>query len=232
MSSATGNFFHSSIFRKQLVAVTGLIMVGFILGHMAGNLLIYLGPAIFNDYAEKLASLGELLWIIRTVMVVAIVVHIVYTIKLTGENHAARRARYEVFSSKKGNVFARTTMIYTGILLACFLFLHLYDFTFGDKTGANSILATKTGPQSLGLYGLVWNSFLQPWRDLIYILAVCSVGLHLSHGFQSFIQTIGFNHPRYTPLILKASIVIGIVVAAGFSSIPVYVMLRTHTIGI
>lgn len=227
MSFARGSFFSSSIFRKQVVALTGLVMVGFILGHMAGNLLIYLGPNVFNDYADKLASLGELLWIIRTGLVISILVHIYFTVKLTRENSKSRRTRYEVYTPNADNKFARTTMIYSGILLFCFLILHLTDFTLADKEGAASVL----GAQKLRLFGLVWNSFLHPWRDLVYILAVCSVGLHLSHGIQSFIQTIGFNHPRYTPWILKASVILGIIVAVGFSSIPVYVMVRQHTIG-
>lgn len=202
-------------------------MVGFILGHMAGNLLIFLGPNIFNDYADKLASLGELLWIIRTGLVISILMHIYFTAKLTRENSKARRTRYEVYTPSADNKFARMTMIYSGILLFCFLILHLTDFTLAEKEGAASVL----GAQKLRLFGLVWNSFLNPWRDLVYILAVCSVGLHLSHGIQSFIQTIGFNHPRYTPWILKASVILGIIVAVGFSSIPVYVMVRQHTIG-
>jgi succinate dehydrogenase / fumarate reductase cytochrome b subunit len=224
----------SSILRKQLAAITGLVMVGFIIAHLAGNLLILLGPEAFNHYAETLASLGELLWVMRFGLIASVLLHIYLTMQLVLENNRAREQQYEVTKDHGDRKMATRAMKYTGILIILFLFLHLYDFTFADKHGDGSIVEGLNDGESLGLFGLVWNSFsLQYiWRNFIYILAVGSVGLHLSHAIESLFQTLGINHPRYTPLIRKASLAIGIAVALGFASIPVYVLLMPKPFGV
>jgi succinate dehydrogenase cytochrome b subunit len=231
--NGVASLLRSSIFRKQVVAVTGIMLVGFIVGHLGGNLLILIGPDVFNAYAEKLQSLGKLLWVVRLGLIAAVVLHIYFTILLTLENRAARGDRYAVANTKADqSQFAKKTMIYTGILLFLFIFLHIYDFTLADKHGPGSVVEAAGTQDSLGLYGVVWNGFTNPLRNLIYVLAVCSVGFHTSHGIQSLFQTLGFFHERYTPLINRASIAIGLLLAVGFSVIPLYVMLRHYTIGI
>jgi len=224
----------SSILRKQLIAITGLVMVGFVIAHLAGNLLILLGPKAFNHYAETLASLGELLWVMRFGLLASVLLHIYLTMQLVIENSRARAMDYDVTKDHGDRKMATRAMKYTGIMIVFFLFLHLYDFTFGDKTGQASIVEGLNDGESLGLFGLVWNSFqLQHiWRNFIYILAVSSVGLHLSHAIQSLCQTMGINHPRYTPLIKKASMALGIAVALAFSSIPIYVLLMPKPFGV
>lgn len=231
MSAQIGGMLRSSVFKKQIVAVTGLIGVGFIIMHMAGNLLILLGPESLNGYAELLHAIPELLWVARLVLITAFVVHVYFTIALVLENRAARTHRYEVHNDLGETNFAKKTMIYTGLLVFFFIFLHLTDFTFPAKTGPDTVLPTAEGDVSFGLYGLVWNSFTFLPRSLFYILAVCCVGLHLSHGIQSLFQTIGFFHDRYTPLIRKVSIVLGVIVAAGFSLVPLYIVICHFTIG-
>lgn len=211
----------SSIVRKQIVAITGIGLVLFIIGHLAGNLLLFLGPDAFNGYAEKLASLGAGLWAVRIGLIVFFVLHVYFTITLWHENRAARRERYEVEQAKGDQTFTRRYMVLTGLLVFAFLFFHLKDFTFGDHDGPASIM----GEQSLGLFGLVWNSFQSFPRTLFYVAAVCCVGMHLSHGVQSLFQTLGLHHDRYSPLINKASVVLGVLVAAGFSFIPLAVLL-------
>jgi succinate dehydrogenase / fumarate reductase cytochrome b subunit len=225
MSPSPAGFFESSIIRKQIVAVTGIAMVMFILGHLAGNLLILLGPKAFNDYAAMLASIPEVLWVARIGLAISLVLHVYFTIALTIENRAARGGAYAVSSSKGDTGFARKFMIYTGLLLLFVFFFHLRDFTFGDKEGASSVVAGLNGGESLGLFGLVWNSFLFVPRSVIYILFVSSVGLHLSHGVQSLFQTLGINHERWTPLVKKVSVALGLIVAVGFSSIPLFVLI-------
>jgi succinate dehydrogenase / fumarate reductase cytochrome b subunit len=219
----------SSILRKQLAAFTGLVMVGFIIAHLAGNLLILAGPEAFNHYAETLASLGEILWLMRFGLIASVLLHIFLTMQLVIENNRARAQQYEVTQDHGDRKIATRAMKYTGILIVLFLFLHLYDFTFGDKEGQSSIVEGLNDGESLGLFGLVWKSFsLQHiWRVFIYILAVFSVGLHLSHAIESLFQTLGINHPRYTPIIRKASLVIGGAVFLGFASLPVYVLIMS-----
>lgn len=217
----------SSVLRKQIVAVTGLAMVGFIIVHLAGNLLIFLGPEAFNDYSAKLHAIPELLWVARIGLIVAAVLHIYFTVKITRENRDARAVRYAVENSKRDDSgFARRYMIYTGVLVFFFLFLHLWDFTLSPKEGGRLIIEGAHENEPLGLYAVVWNDLGQLWRAIVYILAVCAVGMHLSHGIQSLFQTLGVNHERWTPLIIKASIAIGTAVAVGFSLIPIYIILR------
>jgi len=225
MSSSSAGFFRSSIFRKQIVAITGLAMVMFILGHLAGNLLILLGPKAFNSYAAMLAGIPEVLWVARIGLGISLVLHVYFTIALTMENRAARGGAYAVTRSKGDAGLARKFMIYTGLLLFLVFFFHLRDFTFGDKDGPASVVSGLNGGESLGLFGLVWNSFLFVPRSVIYILFVSSVGLHLSHGVQSLFQTLGINHERWTPMIQKVSVALGVIVAVGFSSIPLYVLI-------
>lgn len=216
-------FFRSSVFKKQLVAITGLVLVGFVIVHLAGNFIIFLGPAAFNHYSEMLHAVPELLWIARVVLIVSVIVHIGLSIRLTLENRASGGSgRYAVAATHGQTNFAKKFMILTGALLFFFLFLHLSDFTIGDKTGP----ATELKGKEFELYGLVWNSFLNPLRVFVYLAAVWCVGMHLSHGIQSLFQSIGFYHDRYTPVIRQASLVLGAVIACGFSLIPIYVIVR------
>lgn len=225
----------SSIFRKQVSALTGLAMVGFVIAHLSGNLLIFAGPEAFNAYAHKLASLGPLLWVMRFGLIICVILHVAITLTLAKENSNARSQRYDVEKDHGDRKLATRAMKYTGIMIVAFLILHLWDFTFGDKTGTKSIVSGLNDDESLYLFGLVWNSFSFStgwWRDLFYIVAVSAVGLHLSHAIESVFQTFGFNHERYTPLIKKASLGIGIAVAVLFASIPIYVALFAKPMGV
>lgn len=225
MASYIASLCRSSVFRKQLVAVTGIAMVGFLLGHLVGNLLILVGPEAFNGYAAMLASIPELLWVARVGLIVSLILHVYFTVMLTIENRAARGSRYAVQKSKGDAFVARKFMVLTGGLVFFFLFLHLRDFTLGDKVGDPSVIPGVNNNESLGLFGLVWNSFLQAPRSILYILAVSCVGLHFSHGVQSLFQTLGLNHDRYTPTIEKLSLGLGAAIAVGFSIIPLYVLI-------
>ncbi len=225
MATKLAGILRSSVLRKQIIALTGLGMVGFLVAHLSGNLLIYGGPEVFNAYAEKMASLGPLLWVARGVLIAAFVVHVWLTLALARENRAARPQAYEVDAPKGDRQFTTLTMRYTGIFIAIFLVLHLYDFTFGTKTGPQSVVSAIEADVSQGLFGLVWNSFSTVggvWRVPIYLLALCGVGMHLSHAIQSVFQTFGFSHPKYTPIVKVGSVLIGAAVAVGFATIPLY----------
>lgn len=222
----------SSIFRKQLIALTGLVMVGFVVAHLSGNLLIYAGPKVFNAYAKALADIGPVLWVMRVGLISSVLLHVYLTLKLAAENTAARGQRYKVEKTKGDRSFATRMMKYSGILIVLFLALHLYDFTFSDHSSPKTIIEGLNDGESLGLFGLVWYSFKQMWRDFIYILAVSAVGLHLSHAIQSVFQTFGLNHDRYTPIVKKVSIVLGVAIAVGFGSIPIYVLIMKQPLGV
>jgi succinate dehydrogenase / fumarate reductase cytochrome b subunit len=215
------------VFKKQIVAVTGLMLVGFILGHLAGNFLVFAGPEALNAYAEKLRSYGPLLWGARLGLIAAVLVHIVLAVVLYFENRSARGgATYAVDDTEGATTFAKRTMILTGLLIVFFVFVHLNDFTFADKYGDESVVEGYNNGESLGLYGVVWNGFLQPWRVVFYVLALAALGLHLSHGIQSFAQTLGFNDADVLPRLERFALVVGTVVALAYIAIPVYVVVR------
>ena len=219
--SHVSNLKSSSISKKQTVALTGLTLNLFVVGHMAGNLFIYGGPAAFNGYAKKLAGLRPGLYLIELGLAWIFLIHLHTTLLLVLENIKARGTPYAVTTDVGNRSIATKLMPYTGSVIFAFVLWHLLDFTFTDHHGPRSILADG---QSYGLFGVVYNSFKDPIHSLLYILAMLAVGLHLSHGIQSFFQTYGFNHPAYTPLIKKFSETVAFVIAAIYISIPIAVM--------
>ncbi len=225
MSAAITRLLSASIVKKQIVAITGLGLAGFIVFHLSGNLLIFLGPETFNSYAEKLQNLGEFKWLPRVGLIAIAVLHVYFTILVVLENREARGSRYAVHNDFGNTSWAKRTMIYSGLLVFLFIFIHIGDFTLPEKIGPSTVVPGVADGESLGLYGLVWNSYLVWYRALFYVVAVCCVGFHLSHGIQSVFQTMGINHPVYTPLIKRTSIAVGTIVALGFSSIPLFVLI-------
>ena len=204
----------TSIHKKQIVAVTGLMLVLYIIGHLAGNLFIYGGVEMFNGYANKLKSLGPLLIVIEYALAAVFVIHIVLTACVVYENIKARGGlnRYAVDVPSEKRSLATHIMPYTGAYILVFLIWHLFDFKF----------ITAEGP--LGLYGVVIDAFKDPMHSALYIIAMCCLGFHLAHGFQSCFQTMGLNNNRLMPLLKNISVFFGVFVAAAFSSIPIYVM--------
>jgi succinate dehydrogenase / fumarate reductase cytochrome b subunit len=261
----------SSIGKKQLMALTGLLLIGFLLAHLTGNFLIFAGygstynhaqakiietaameqkteldnpeknktlsaAAAFansdtdinnipiNQYALKLRSLGPILWIMRIGLLVIFVVHLYLFIQVVTINKLARPKPYAIKASKGNTSIASTTMHYTGIIIFSYLLLHLADFTFHFFPTSSIIDEVDEG-----LYGLMINSFQNPIHSGLYIFAMCVLGLHITHAIQSAFQTFGINHPNYTPHIKKASQAIGVLIALGYISIPLYVFL-THVL--
>lgn len=228
-----GRLLTRSVAKKQVVAITGFLLVLFILGHLGGNLLIFLGPAWFNAYAKHLASLGPLLWVIRLGLITVFLVHIGFTVWVTLENRKARGDQaYEAFNPKGGDKWATRTMIWTGILVFLFIFFHIAHFTLGDKQGESSVITLGKYTEQLGLFGLVWNRFTSFFWSLFYIVAVTAVGMHLSHGVQSTFQSFGFDPEQFGGIAGKVSLAVGAIVAVGFSAIPIYVIITHYSAGI
>ncbi len=225
--TAITSYYQSSIGRKQIVATTGLLLILFIIAHLAGNLLIFLGPEAFNHYAHKLAGLRPGFYVVEVGLAGVFIIHIYFTALLVLENIAARSQRYSVYNPKGERSLAAKLMPYTGTFLLAFLIWHLTDFTFADKYGPRSFLPDG---KSYELYGLVYNSFADPVHSILYILAMMCLGFHLGHGVESFIQTFGFNHPVCTPKIKKFGYYFALVITLGYSSIPVYVMWQYKTL--
>jgi succinate dehydrogenase / fumarate reductase cytochrome b subunit len=225
--------FSTSVAKELVVGISGVMLVGFILMHLSGNLLLLLGPGPFNHYSERLHNLGEFLWTARIGLIVIFVVHISMAISLAKANLQARGGtRYEVDKTAGRKKFPTRMMTFSGGAILFFVLFHVYDFSIsGDPAGPRSFV-TGLGDESLGLYGVVFNAFGNPIRALLYMTAVCCVGMHLSHAIASVVVTLGFLADRHTGRAELAARVVGIVVAAGFSSIPLYVMFRTYVIGL
>ncbi len=213
-------YFNSSIGKKQIVATTGLLLILFVIGHLAGNLFIYGGPNAYNAYTGFLNKLRPTLYLIEFALLIVFIIHLYVTALLVWENYQARGTRYAVYKSVGERSWATRLMPYTGTIVLAFVIWHLLDFTFVDHEGPRSIFPDG---RHLGLYAVVYNSFSNPLHSFFYIFAMMAVGLHLAHGIQSFFQTFGFHHSRYTPGIKKFSNALGTLIAFVYSSIPVYV---------
>jgi len=212
----TLRFWSTTIGKKAVMAVTGVILAAFVLGHLAGNLQIFLGPEQFNGYARFLHSVPELLWPVRIVLLVSVVLHIWSSLQLAVIKSEARPMGY-VKSKPTGSSYASRTMYWSGPILAAFVVYHLMHFTFG---------AGGTPYQELDAYGNVINGFRVPIVAIFYILAMGLLCLHLRHGLWSMFQSLGFAHPRHTPRIQRAASLVSLLVFFGFVSIPVAVLTR------
>ena len=186
--NAITSYCHSSIGRKQIVAITGLALILFLIGHLAGNLILFLGPEAYNAYAKKLAGLRPGLYAVEFALLWVFVIHIWVTALLVLENIRARQglSRYAQSRAVGERSWATRLMPYTGTYLLAFVIWHLVDFTFADHHGPRSfvLVTDSTGSltniysKSLGLYGVVWNSFADPIHSVLYIIAMMALGLH------------------------------------------------------
>jgi len=206
------NTFGSSVGKKLMMAVTGLFFCLFLVLHLAGNLTIYMGKDVFNSYAEHLHSLGPLVTVAEWGLLIFAVVHVSTGLFLFYQNFKARPQRYAVNKRAGGRTLGSATMPYTGVVLLLFVFYHLFNFHFVDKTHTT-------------IFQIVSNAFAQPGYVLIYTFAMIIAAVHVSHGFWSAFQTLGANHPKYTPFLRGLSIVFSLIVGIGFGFIPIYVSL-------
>ena len=183
----------STVGRKILMAVTGMLLVGFITVHLLGNLSVFAGSEAINIYAEKLHSLGPIVWIFRLVMLALFAIHITFGIQLTMENSAATPEQYAIQVTQK-TTFAARSMIYTGLILLVFLLYHLLHFTVHVvHTDAVATLEPFVNGRP-NVFAMVGNSFQSAFVSIVYIIAMAALFLHVSHGIQSFVQTLGFNN--------------------------------------
>ncbi len=219
------NLLTTTVVMELAATLSGLVMVLFIFGHLGGNLLLFAGPETFNAYAAHLQALGPLLSFIRLVILSSLVAHVTLTVwlKLLSLG-AAPLGRYAVTARRAHRGLGTRTMIYTGLLILCFAALHVYDFTFANKTGVRSMVHG----ESLGLYGVVFNSFADPVHSGLYMLAMWAVGLHFSHLLASLWVTLGILADRVTTGADFTARALGALVALGFMSIPLYVLLKAH----
>lgn len=208
------HFYSSTAGKKAVMAVSGCILFLFVLGHLIGNLQIYEGPAKLNHYAVLLRTEPALLWAVRVILLAMVTLHIWSSIKLGTRNMSARPVGYRMKKATQSS-YASRTMYWSGPIILAFVIYHLLDFTFG-----------KVNPhfEPGNVYGNVVASFQVPAVAAFYILAMVLLCMHLYHGLWSMFQSLGFAHPRYTPMLKRGAAVVAILIAAGNISIPVAVL--------
>jgi succinate dehydrogenase / fumarate reductase cytochrome b subunit len=199
------------------MAVTGCMMFLFVIGHMLGNLQMFESPEHINAYGHFLHNLGELLWIERGIMLLAIALHITVTVQLGLRSKAARPVGYSRKEAINSD-YASRTMYWSGPIVLAFIIFHLLHFTAGY------IHPNATFTQG-EVYSNVVSAFKVWWVSLWYIFAVGLLSLHLSHGIWSMFQSVGLAGKRQTPLLKKVAQVIAILIFLGYSSIPISVYL-------
>lgn len=210
----------SSIGSKFLMAVTGLLLAGFLVGHLTGNLLVFdPNREALNSYAAWLHSQGPLLWVARIGLLVVFVVHVASGIRLQRQNRAARPVPYAVSSTVQASLASRT-MLLTGILVLLYLVLHLLHFTFGAVQPA-----ARAAFEARDVHTMVVLGFQNPAYSLVYLASMVVLGMHLSHGLSSLFQSLGLNHPRYNPVLRMIGPVAGIGIAVAYSTIPLAILL-------
>ena len=200
----------SSMGKKQIMALTGLAFCLFVAVHLIGNLTIYGGQNLFLSYVEHLHGWGYVLTAAELGLVLFALLHIAIGLILFIENLRARPVRYAVKKNAGGRTIGSITAPYTGVLILCFIVVHLIKFRFVDKTTTNDYL-------------LLSDTFAQLGWGLFYVAGVIIVAVHVSHGFWSGFQTLGLNHPKYMPLIKSLGIVFSVIVGVGFVSIPIFI---------
>ena len=216
----------SSIGKKALMAVSGLLLVGFVIAHLLGNLLIYLGPEAINAYAQHLRDLGPLLWVARGALLAAVVMHAATSVHLAVENRRARPQPYQLVRRRETTLAARTMMA-SGLLLVAYLAYHLLHFTFGATNPTLSRVTDALGRHDV--YAMMVLSFQQPAISLAYLLGMTALCLHLGHGIGSVFQTLGLTTERTLPRITRVGRLVALALYLGYISIPCAVLLGIVT---
>ena len=215
--SRAAAFWYSTTGKKIVMAITGAILLLFVIGHMLGNLQIFEGPEKINAYGHFLHSLGEILWAERIGLLAAVVLHITATVQLALRSNAARPIGYSRRQAINSSYAART-MYWSGPIVLAFVIFHLLQFTAGY-----------IHPESQFIEGDVYHNvvagFQVWWVSVWYIFSVSLLGLHLSHGISSMFQSLGFNHPKHTPILKSAAVAIAVIIVLGYISIPISVLL-------
>lgn len=222
------NFFGSSVGRKFLMAGSGGVLLLFVIGHMIGNLQIFLPPEAINRYARFLQSLGELLWGVRLFLLAMLVLHVWSAVSLSIENRNARPEPYAGGHAPFAASLASRTMLVTGIVVATFLAYHLLHFTAvvdGINGARVSLRALK---EQHDVYAVMIAGFSVWYVSLFYLVGVGLLCFHLSHGIAAMFQSLGLKNAAYAPLVEKLSKSLALALFLGYASIPTAVLVFGH----
>ena len=218
------NFFTSSIGRKLIMSLTGLFLILFLVIHLLGNLQLLVddGGATFNAYAYMMTN-NPLIKVVAYGNYFFIILHAVMGFMLWSKNRSAKGSTYAVRSNAKVT-WASKNMALLGTLILAFIFIHMGDFWFKMKFTDQIALISVEGMdvQVKDLYTQVATTFANPWLVAAYLIGLATLSFHLWHGFQSAFQTLGLNHPKYTPLIGNLGKAYAVLIPLGYAVIPLY----------
>src|ERR1700730_13089121 len=216
-------FCHSSVSRKMIVAVTGVILIVFVIGHLLGNLQIFLGPEWINAYSQHLRDLGPILWMIRAFLLASVILHIYFTILLALENHRARPEAHRDRNYVKAS-WASRHMVVSGLAVLSFIIFHLLHFTARRFNPQFPLL--KLDPLNrYDVYSMMVYGFQNVYVSAFYIVGLFLLTLHLTHGSSSFFQSLGLNNERLTPKLAIGGRILAWLLFIRYTSIPVAVLL-------
>ena len=216
-------FYRSTIGKKIIMAATGLIGIGFVIGHMAGNLQAFIGQNKLNAYGALLhGPLAELLWVVRVVLIIAVVLHVLMAWQLTMRARAARPIGYRKREPQVSTLASRT-MRWGGVLLLVFIVVHILHFTTGQIDPAHWRGRLDAAGRH-DVYGNLVASFRIWWVAAFYVLAMIFLGLHLYHGAWSSVRTLGYAKPSPYPLHRRIALIVAAVVWLGFTLVPLGVL--------
>ena len=220
------DLFQSSLGKKFIMAVSGFVLCLFVLGHLAGNLQIFLGPEAINRYGHFLQSNPELIWPARLVLLVLVGLHLWAAVKLSVENKAARPVAYARYEPL-GSTYASRTMLMSGLIILVFVVYHILHFTVQVKsvnlTGQNFLELTDREKRH-DIFKKMVLGFSNGWVSGFYILGMALLCLHLSHGVSSMFQSLGWKNRAYGPVLDRCAHVVAVLIFLGYSSIPVAIL--------
>ena len=212
----------SSIGKKAIVAITGLLLLGFLVAHMLGNMQIFLGQDALNTYAKKLKSMPQILWMMRSGLLVVFVVHVVTAILLAVENRKARPIPY-AFNKTVQATYVSRVMVISGVLILIYVIYHISHFTTGSIHSQYFHFTDSQGRHDV--YSMVVASFQNGWINAAYVLFMGVLCFHLGHAAVSFSQTLGWATDKNLPIYRKIGLTIAVVLFAGYVAIPLAVTL-------
>jgi succinate dehydrogenase / fumarate reductase cytochrome b subunit len=211
------SFWASTVGKKIVMAITGVILFGFVIAHLAGNLQVFEGPAKLNAYGAFLHNIGELLWPARIILLLCVTLHIIATVQLALRK---KRARPVGYSRKQAisSSYASRTMYWSGPIVLAFIIFHLLHLTAGYIHPGSAYIPGD-------VYHNVVSGFQVWWVSLSYIVAICLLGLHLRHGLWSMFSSVGLLQAQHTAALKTAAFLIALVIVLGYISIPISVLL-------
>jgi succinate dehydrogenase / fumarate reductase, cytochrome b subunit len=224
--------FKSSLGKKYIMAMTGFVLFLFVIGHLAGNLQLFLGQEAINRYGYFLQSNPELIWPARLTLLLMVGLHIWSGTKISLENRAARPVGYAVYQPV-GSSYASRTMLVSGSIVFVFIVYHLLhytvvvqylNFTGQDFAAFMEKLPGQVPPERHDIFKMMVVGFSNVWVSAFYVLGLALLCLHLSHGASSMFQSLGWKNEAYRPFLDNAARVVAVAIFIGYTSIPVAIL--------